>query len=443
MEVLHPSTPSPGATPRIRTPKAPQYGYSDPYEPYTPRKSTRIAQRAADRTPSPQLSSRHFSEPQQTSFGSPKSSKKRMTSNLATPALSPQKKRMPPMESSRRLSGTLTAESAANAAVALGLASNPESRSSRASALAGAGMLITPAKTPQKPPTEQAKAKVGSIARTLFHNEDDADVMPSPRKMRTQNYTLDSFCNEEEADEPIQIYTDSHERIPEIDDSAENPFYVGQSTAVPEPPKRRSTRQTVTIPGEGKVSVDEAIRREDGMLIVFRGKKQFRKFSEIDESSSGKSEGLDDGEGGLESAVESSSRRPFTRSSIKPRLLFPTTKAGESKTVNEDEEAATDIEDHVLAGMEEDQPVTPADLVEHAPGTPDAPRFAPASPPTTARTTRSANKKVVESTPMKSKQPGKRSPFDGWRRTKNGSQSTGHKRPGDELAAASTKRTKA
>jgi hypothetical protein len=387
-----------------------------------------------------------------------------MTSNLATPALSPQKKRMPPMESSRRLSGTLTAESAANAAVALGLASNPESRSSRASALAGAGMLITPAKTPQKPPTEQAKAKVGSIARTLFHNEDDADIMPSPRKMRTQNYTLDSFCNEEEADEPIQIYTDSHERIPEIDDSAENPFYVGQSTAVPEPPKRRSTRQTVTIPGEGKVSVDEAIRREDGMLIVLyvsnldflyfcllltislprsRGKKQFRKFSEIDESSSGKSEGLDDGEGGLESAVESSSRRPFTRSSIKPRLLFPTTKAGESKTVNEDEEAATDIEDHVLAGMEEDQPFTPADLVEHAPGTPDAPRFAPASPPTTARTTRSANKKVVESTPMKSKQPGKRSPFDGWRRTKNGSQSTGHKRPGDELAAASTKRTKA
>lgn len=186
---------------------------------------------------------------------------------MATPALSPQKKRMPPMDSSRKVSGTLTAEGTANAAVALGLMSKPESRPTRAGASTGAGMLITPAKTPQKPPTEQAKAKVGSIARTLFHNDDD--VMPSPKKVQTQKYTLDSFSNEEEdADKPIEIYTDSHERIPEVDESAENPFYVGQSTVASEQPKRRSKRRTVTIPGEGKVSVDEAVRREDGMLIV-------------------------------------------------------------------------------------------------------------------------------------------------------------------------------
>ncbi|KXX73370.1 hypothetical protein MMYC01_210137 [Madurella mycetomatis] len=440
MEPLVPSTPSPGSTSRIRTPPAPQHGYSDAYEPYTPRKSTRIAQRAANRTPSPQLSSRHYPEPQQNSLGSPKSSKKRFTSNMATPALSPQKKRMPPMDSSRKVSGTLTAEGTTNAAVALGLLSKPEPRSSRASASTGAGMLITPAKTPQKPPTEQAKAKVGSIARTLFHNEDD--VMPSPKKMRTQKYTLDSFCNDEEADEPIPIYTDSHERIPEVDDSAENPFYVGQSAVAPEPPKRRSKRQTVTIPGEGKVSVDEAVRREDGMLIVFRGKKQFRKFAEIDGSGSGSREGLDEGEGGLESVVESTSRRPFTRSSVKPRLLFPVAKTDESKTLDDEEEAATDIEDHVLAGMEKDQLTTPADLVE-VPDTPEAPRFAPVSPPSTARTTRFGNKKGADSTPMKAKQPGKRSLFDAWPRTKGASQSTSHKRPGDELSAAAPKRTRA
>lgn len=118
-------------------------------------------------------------------------------------------------------------------------------------------------------------------------------------------------------------------------------------------------------------------------------------------------------------------------------------KTDESKTPEDDEEAATDIEDHVLAGMEKDQLTTPADLVEEAPGTPEAPRFAPVSPPTTARTTRFSNKKGADSTPMKAKQPGKRSLFDAWPRTKGASQSTSLKRPGDELSAAAPKRTRA
>jgi hypothetical protein len=189
---------------------------------------------------------------------------------MATPALSPQKKRMPPMDSSRRASGTLTAHSTAHAAVALGLASKPtskpESLSSRASALTGAGNLITPAKTPLKSPTDQVKANVKSVARNLFGN--DEEIMPTPRKTGTEKYTLDSFFAQEENDESFQIYTDSHERVPEIDDSAENPFYVGESIAAPEPARRRSKRHTINIPGEGKVSVDEAVRREDGMLIV-------------------------------------------------------------------------------------------------------------------------------------------------------------------------------
>lgn len=116
----------------------------------------------------------------------------------------------------------------------------------------------------------------------------------------------------------------------------------------------------------------------------------------------------------------------------------------ESKTLDDDEEAATDIEDHVLAGMDEQaQPATPADLVEEAPDTPEAPRFAPVSPPSTARTTRSSIKKGADSTPIKPQQPGKRSPFDAWRRTKAASQSTGQKRQGDELPVAASKRTKA
>ncbi|KAL2261022.1 hypothetical protein VTK26DRAFT_4802 [Humicola hyalothermophila] len=352
---------------------------------------------------------------------------------MATPTLSPQKKPMPPMDPSRKVSGTLTAEGAANAAAALGLASDPAikpgSLSTRASAMAGAGSLITPAKTPQKPPTDQVKAKVKSVARNLFGNDDD--VMPSPRKTRSQTtYGLDSFS--ESTDESFQIYTDSHERIPEIDTSAENPFYVTETTAIPEPPRRRSKHQTVTIPGEGKVPIDEVVRRDDGILTVFRGKKQFRKFTENIEV-----------EGGLESAVESTARRPFTRSSIKPRLLFPVVNADDSSVANEDEEAVTDIEDHVLAGEEPGSPATPVDLLDKEPGTPEAPRFAPASPPTTARTTRFGSKKASEATPMKTKTTAKRSPFDGWPRVKSGAHSGSHKRQGDELSSAGPKRTRA
>ena len=110
-------------------------------------------------------------------------------------------------------------------------------------------------------------------------------------------------------------------------------------------------------------------------------------------------------------------------------------------TTNEDEEAATDIEDHVLAGLEA-SPATPFESTVDAPGTPEAPRFAPASPPTTARTTRFGTKKGADGTP-KAKPSDKRSPFDGWRRVKGGAQSSGHKRSGDELPGAASKRPRA
>lgn len=97
-----------------------------------------------------------------------------------------------------------------------------------------------------------------------------------------------------------------------------------------------------------------------------------------------------------------------------------------------------------MAEAEGDIPRTPVDLVEETPGTPVAPKFAPASPPTTSRTTRHGNKTADETTPMKPTRGGKRSPFDGWRRVKNnGAESHGHKRSGDDLAADPAKRTRA
>ncbi|KAK4141113.1 uncharacterized protein C8A04DRAFT_31320 [Dichotomopilus funicola] len=452
-EPIAPSTPSPGRTSsRIRTPPAPQHGYSDSYEPYSPRKSSRIAQRSTNRTPSPPATRhRHSSSSSQhhdNSTTSPKSTKKRFISSMATPAISPQKRRMPPVDGSRKASGTLTAEATAHAAVALGLspATASEAHSTdRASTTSGAGMLITPAKTPKRPANANVKAKVKSVARNLFHS-DEEDAAAGPSKTKTRADATEgpgSFYSGAAAETSFQIFTDSHERIPEVDRSANNPFYVGEDHVAPEAPKRRSKRAMVSIPGEGKVSIEEAVRRDDGMLIVFRGKKQFRKFSDMEEGPA--HNGMDEGEGGLESAVESPTKRHFTRSSIKPRLLFPTAHSDESQDLDE-EEAVTDIEDHVLAGLEagKDEVRTPTELIFDEPGTPNAPRFAPASPPTTTRTTRFTSKKAAEPVSKGKQSAAKRSPFDAWRRVKAPAETTsGHKRSGDELPAAAPKRSRA
>jgi hypothetical protein len=135
------------------------------------------------------------------------------------------------------------------------------------------GMLPTPAKTPTQKPAVVAPG-IRSIARNLFpiRGETAEDAMPSPKKKgRKQHsgYTLGSFGVDEEEDSQIAIYTDSHDRIPEVDLSADNPFY-GQSsaTAQPEPTKRSSKRRKITIPGDGEQTIDEAERREDGLIYV-------------------------------------------------------------------------------------------------------------------------------------------------------------------------------
>ncbi len=96
--------------------------------------------------------------------------------------------------------------------------------------------------------------------------------MPSPKKNRGRKrytgYTLDSFEAQEE-DTPIPIYTDSHDRVPEVDMSQDNPFYGDSQTTEPEPSKTRaSKRRKITVPGEGEQSIEDLEQREDGMLYT-------------------------------------------------------------------------------------------------------------------------------------------------------------------------------
>lgn len=142
--------------------------------------------------------------------------------------------------------------------------------SSKSQQKSSRSMLPTPAKTPCKQSDEKLKAGVCAVARNLFAAEASTpEVAPSPRK-KAKTYTgvsLESF-RAEEAEEDIEIFTDSRDRLPHVDESAENPFYTNTAGSS-QPTVRRSTRtKKVLIPGRGRVSVDEAVQRGDGIVYV-------------------------------------------------------------------------------------------------------------------------------------------------------------------------------
>jgi hypothetical protein len=148
-------------------------------------------------------------------------------------------------------------------------------------------------------------------------------------------------------------------------------------------------------------------------------------------------------------------QRPLTRSSIKPRLLFPSDeeiRQREQHADDVDEEAVTDIE------MGDTSSPTVEKLKTAEAGTPVKGRYKPASPPTTTRATRSTNmtSSLSHPTPIPEEEPepmsvgtddsfnmqpkpGRKSPFDSWQRTK-----TGRKRAGDaaEAGPVNGKRTR-
>ena len=150
----------------------------------------------------------------------------------------------------------------------------------------------------------------------------------------------------------------------------------------------------------------------------------FRKF--VDEEQVGEEE-----EDALDRSIPSPLRGPRTRSSLKPRLLFAPPK---KEPTTSDEEADTDIEDLPAA--------TPS---RNKLSTPKAPKFAPASPPTTIRATRSKNVEDRSpgggpATPRGRGKVGKSSPFDLWQRSR--SESSMRKRNGEALDRGDEKRAR-
>ncbi|KAF4987697.1 hypothetical protein FGRMN_10223 [Fusarium graminum] len=402
----------------IRTPPTPRLGYQDNWEPFTPRKSARISSQRT-RTPSPGASTR----PSQSPHTARKSNKHL---SAAIPSPMPHKKRMPGSDYVRRATENMQGETSRD-----GAGRRPHERSS-SSLFAASGMLPTPSKTPQKPPSEKKTAHIKSVARNLFSSDaDEAALTPRKRPLKTYSgNSLESFAVEE-VEEPIEIFTDTRDRVPVRDVSQENPFITSENPFLSDAPRpertKRHDRRKVKVPGEGIKTVDELADRKDGMVYTFRGKRFFRKWSEHEIEDRDELQAA-------EEDPEAHLTRPLTRASIKPCLLFQKAKTDEQI---EEEEAATDVED-----LEEelDIPATPSIFKKERANTPEAPRFAPASPPSTRRVTRSTNKLGDEMTPIKP--PGKRSPFDSWRRTKETVKSPSRKRSGESIDTRDTKRSR-
>lgn len=132
--------------------------------------------------------------------------------------------------------------------------------------------LLTPSKTPRK----RTHHPSGSTARVLFppsHNATIDELMPTPKKSRVGKknlaLTLESFEADRNRQPNVEIYTDSKDRVPEMDTSDDNPFLTkkgkskGQARAKP---TNRPAKSEHTY-GLGK-EIDDAVKNNEGMIFT-------------------------------------------------------------------------------------------------------------------------------------------------------------------------------
>lgn len=140
-----------------------------------------------------------------------------------------------------------------------------------------ANMLPTPVKTPRKKPVQPAA--VQAAARVLFPSRPDKveDAMPTPRKRRNKKQVGFSLYSSMEDDggavseNQIEIYTDSKDKVPELDPSEDNPFYDQhvQTVASAEPCKTKvSKKRKAEHSIDANKEIEDAFNREEGMVYV-------------------------------------------------------------------------------------------------------------------------------------------------------------------------------
>ncbi|OKL63154.1 hypothetical protein UA08_01609 [Talaromyces atroroseus] len=316
----------------LREPRAPRHGAGyDSFDPYPTRHSARLAtQQSADS---------HSTPP-------PPSPRKSLRQNLDT--LSPPRT-LSPRKKTARAKPRLDLDSS-------DLSDGAGSSLHRHSvAQSHSTLLPTPMKTPRN---KRSHTDFSSAARSLF----PAASSNSKTSKKPSGYSLGSF-QEDIVDNhnSIEIYTDSRDRIPVLNESVDNPFLGNSEARMPVNKNKTEAkrRERVSRIAASDIDPKEAVKRDDGMLYTFRGKKVFRKFEEKHSDDEG--ENTDDELGFfairpdlLDSSVNLHVPR-LTRSAIKGRRLFSTTtlentqrtEETSSHSVDENEEATTDIEESV------------------------------------------------------------------------------------------------
>ncbi|KAF3404350.1 hypothetical protein DPV78_002781 [Talaromyces pinophilus] len=331
------TTPPPSDFRELREPRAPRHGAGyDSFDPYPTRQSARLAgQRSSEAhaTPPPP---------------SPKKSTRRNEVGTLSPpsTLSPRKKTV-------RGKGSLLNEiqDLESSDLSDGAGGASAHNFSRSGILPGHSFLLpTPAKTPRH---QKSIGSFGATARSLFP-VNASSSSPAKSTKKPSGFSLDSFHEDSTGNSySIEIFTDSRDRIPVANKSLDNPFLskpelkMSSDSETPKAKRQRvSSRQVAP-----EIDPKEAVKRTDGMLYTFRGKKVFRKFNY--QRSESEDEQNEEDELGffavrpdlLDSSVNLDVPR-LTRSGIKGRRLFaPLLEAKQSDSVNENEEATTDIEE--------------------------------------------------------------------------------------------------
>ncbi|KAF2268006.1 hypothetical protein CC78DRAFT_530408 [Lojkania enalia] len=396
-------TPSPR---RVHTPPAPLHGTKyDSYEPYSPRRSSRVA---AQRGSTSQQRSPNSSRPLRAS--TPTSSKRKSAARASNQALSPPSSPVSPYKhGSHRLTRPAHLDADPVDSDSDHVAPTPAKR--YLLAMEGRGMLPTPAKTPRKRPL-QSEEELRPTARVLFPSRPATveDAMPTPRKHRKSRrdvYALESFAEQiDEGAGKIPIYTDSKERVPEVDNTEENVFLSRKGKG-----KAKANGKSEPHKVDSKTAkMEEAVNRGEGMIYTFRGKKIFRKFEDGPVSHDEHQAPEFSGDEQLRRRTGAAAHRPLTRSSIKPRKLFQEEIAQlhrEQGIDDADEEAVTDIE----------VPIATPSHKRHKEADVAVPAQQEATPPPTVRTKRQIS-------------------FEGWQRVKT------RKRSGSALESGTEKRTR-
>jgi len=262
------ATPPPG---RIHTPPTPLHGPKyDNYEPYSPRRSTRLASKPTLQSPQQHLKPR---------IVTPRSSRT-STARTSTLTLSPPSSPASPSVDSLKV--PKARKSTAGGSRQHDILTEDFSKAGLKPSVAelGVAMLPTPVKTPRKRALPN-QTTIKNTARILFPSRPATidDAMPSPRKSKQTQRANNSFSITALADDgddeasnqtQIEIYTDSKERIPTMDrDNEENPFLsknaAGKKKVIE---VSQTTRRKVKQKSEKDLKMEEAARKDEGMIYV-------------------------------------------------------------------------------------------------------------------------------------------------------------------------------